>query len=269
MYFTSCNRAPVAPALYFTSYNRAPVPTGLFFKITNTNENHIGFQYQDGLNILKEEFNDNPNKSCCAGGLHFTNAENIFKFLDYGIYLRKITLPTDNPDFRVIKDSAGDKWRANMIILGERYDLCNVDTFKYLIEQKADIHTDDDIVLQWSARKGYWDIVKFLIAEGCDIHADDDLVLKLSAKNGHLDIVKFLVELGANIHVDNDYALRWSARKGHLDIVKFLVELGASIHAKNDYALRWSTVNGYIDVVKFLVEIGADIHACENYGLSW
>ena len=32
----------------------------------------------------------------------------------------------------MIKDN--DKWRANMIILGKRYDLYNLDTFKYLIE---------------------------------------------------------------------------------------------------------------------------------------
>ena len=72
--------------------------------------------------MLEEKFNDDPTKSCCAGGLYFTNSKNIFKFLDYGIYLREIILPTDNPDFRMIKDKEGDKWRANMIILGKRYD---------------------------------------------------------------------------------------------------------------------------------------------------
>ena len=107
----------------------------MYFKITNPAENHNGFQYSDGLNVLKDKFNDNPNHACCSGGLYFTNGENIFKFLNYGIYLREITLPTENPDFKKIKDPSGDKWRANMIFLGKRYDLSNVDTFKYLMEK--------------------------------------------------------------------------------------------------------------------------------------
>lgn len=44
----------------------------MYFKITTKEENHYGFQYVNGLNILKEPFNDNPNESCCAGGLYFT-----------------------------------------------------------------------------------------------------------------------------------------------------------------------------------------------------
>ena len=56
----------------------------MYFKITNAEENHHGFQYADGLNVLIEEFNDDPNQSCCAGGLYFTDIANIFKFLNYG-----------------------------------------------------------------------------------------------------------------------------------------------------------------------------------------
>jgi len=63
----------------------------LYFKITNSIENHHGFQYYDGLNILKEKFNDDPTASCVPGGLYFTDAEHILEFLDYGIYLRAVT----------------------------------------------------------------------------------------------------------------------------------------------------------------------------------
>ena len=72
----------------------------MYFKITNKEENHHEFQYVDGLNVLKEEFNNDPNDSCCAGGLYFTDAANIFEFIDYGVYLREISLPVDNPDFK-------------------------------------------------------------------------------------------------------------------------------------------------------------------------
>ena len=56
----------------------------MYFKITNKKENHHGFQYVDGLNVLEEEFNNDPEQSCCAGGFYFTNAANILKFIGYG-----------------------------------------------------------------------------------------------------------------------------------------------------------------------------------------
>ncbi len=58
-----------------------------YYKITNENENHNGYQYIDGLNILNEQFNDDMNDSCGKGGLYFTNDENIIDFLSYGVNL--------------------------------------------------------------------------------------------------------------------------------------------------------------------------------------
>ena len=107
----------------------------------------------------------------------------------------------------MIEDPKGDKWRANMIILGARYDLLNVDTFKYLIECGADIHADEDYALRWSAQNGHLAIVKFLVKAGADIHACNNYALRLSAIHGHLDIIKFLVECGADIHIINDVIL--------------------------------------------------------------
>ncbi len=128
----------------------------MYFKITNAEENHHGFQYVDGLNVLIDKFNDDPNASCCSGGFYFTDAANIFKFLNYGVYLREIELPIDNPDYKMIKDKDNDKWRTNMIILGKRYDLSKVETFKYLIESGAVVHAKDDYALRSSAEKGHF-----------------------------------------------------------------------------------------------------------------
>ena len=241
----------------------------MYFKITNKDENHNGFQYVNGLNILKDEFIDDPNQSCCKGGLYFTDAANIFKFTNYGIYLREILLPSDNPDFKMVKDKTGYKWRANMIILDKRYDLFNVDTFKYLEEKRANVHAKNDHALRLSARYGHLDVVKYLVEKGANVHAVNDYALRLSADNGHLDVVKYLVEKGANVHADNDFALGSSAHNGHLDVVKYLIEKGADIHAGNDCALGSSAHNGHLDVVKYLVENGADVHADNNYALRY
>jgi hypothetical protein len=117
----------------------------LFFKITNAKENHNGFQYVDGLNILDKEFEENGH--CVNGGLYFTDIEHIFDFLDYGIHLREIILPINDPNFKCVKDEA-NKWRANMIILGKKYELSNVDTFKYLISLGADFKAGDNYAVR-------------------------------------------------------------------------------------------------------------------------
>ena len=100
-----------------------------FFKITNEEECHYGFQYKTGLNTLIEPFTDVGH--CVPGGLYFTDNFNILRFLDHGIYLRQVLLPVDDIDLKTVADG-NNKWRSNKIILGTRYDLDNVDTYKYL-----------------------------------------------------------------------------------------------------------------------------------------
>ena len=269
----------------------------MYFKVTNKDENHNGFQYIDGLNVIKDKFNDNPGHSCCAGGLYFTDIINIFKFLNYGIYLREVTLPvsqgkqstgccvswpvslekqstgcytswpvslekqstgcytswpTSNTDFKMIKDKSDDKWRANMIILGKRYELFNVDTFKYLIKKGADIHADNDFALSCCAKNNYLDLVELLVEYGANVNADNDYALRLGAENGNLDIVKFLVENGANIHANDDDALISCVCNGYLDVVEYLVEKGADIHARDDSVIRLSMYYGHSKIHEFL-----------------
>ena len=162
----------------------------VYYKITNAEERHYGFQYKDGLNVLKGKFNEDPEDYCGPGGLYFCNIENIFEFLDKGIFVREITLPKGNPNFKIFKD--GNKYRANMIILGERYNLTDVSTFKMLIERGANIHANNCYPLKWSAYNGYLNIVKYLLANG------------------------------ANINVIDSYAMQWSTRKGHYEVVRYI-----------------------------------------------
>lgn len=96
-----------------------------YFKVTNDKEIHNGYVYKDGLNILDKPFQEIG--SCVEGGLYFTTAKHIHKFYSYGIYLREITLPETDPDFKMVKD--GNKWRANKIILGAKHSLLDPETY--------------------------------------------------------------------------------------------------------------------------------------------
>ena len=219
----------------------------VYYKITNETECHNGYQYKDGLNVLDKKFD--PVGSCAVGGLYFTTAKYIFKYLDYGCYLREVTLPND---CQCVLDPSGNKFRADRIILGKKYNLTDIVTFKLLLEKGADIHVDDDYALRWASKNGHFDIVKFLVENGADVHAWNNHALRLASENGHFDIVKYLVENGADIHANYDYALMVVAGAGCLPIVQYLVQSGANIHANDNAALRYASLNKHFDVVKFL-----------------
>ena len=235
--------------------------TAAWYKITNQTECHQDFQYQDGLNVLEEPFNDDPKASCCPGGLYFTNAKNIFKFIEYGCYLREITLPLTDPDFKMLKDPEGDKWRANKIILGNKYDLFALPTIQMLIEKGAHVRICYERILRGAAELGKLDIVKYL-ENDVNIrvsysyaHESYNYALRGASKNGHLEIVKFLHQKNANIHSHYNNALILACANGHFEIVKYLVEHGANIHTDNN-ALRYASYNKHFEIVKYLVEKG-------------
>jgi len=227
-----------------------------YYKITNKEENHHGFQYEDGLNVLTDEFKEQG--SCVAGGLYFTNEKYIFRFFNFGIYLREIFLPTDNPKFKMVQDPDADKWRANMIILGKRHKLANIETIKFLIDNGADIHFNNEYLLQWASSHGYLDIVQHLVQCEADIHICNEHALYLAAKNCYFDVAIFLIQKGANIHANNDDALMSACIYGCLDTVRFLVKSGADVHARNDEAIKLAYEYNHDDVIKFLIASGAN-----------
>ncbi|BCS83584.1 putative repeat protein [Cotonvirus japonicus] len=132
----------------------------LYFKITNENENHHGFQYKDGINYLIKPFSTEG--SCVRGRLYFTKSKYILRFLYFGVYLREIHLPTDNPDFKMIKDSSGDKYGANMIILGTKRELKNPETFKYLESIGVNIFECQYYILDWVVKNNCNIIRKYI-----------------------------------------------------------------------------------------------------------
>ena len=219
-----------------------------FLKITNKEEKHYDFQYTDGLNILKEPFAETG--WCVPGGLYFTDINNIFQFLDYGVHLREITLPLDDPDFKIV-NYYDNEWRANKIILGKRYNLWEKKTFEYLVSLGANISAHNDNAVIYASKNGHLDVVKYLVSMGANIRNADYAVISASM-GGHLDVVKYLVSLGA----DKDCAVEWASMGGHLDVVKYLVSMRANIHADNNCAVRYASANGHLDVVKYLVELG-------------
>ena len=228
-----------------------------FFKITNKEEKHHGFQYTNGLNILKEPFAETG--SCVPGGLYFADITSILQFLNYGVYLREITLPLNDPDFKIVKDN--NKWRANKIILGKKYNLWEKETFEYLVSVGADVHADINFAVRLASEKGYLDVVKYLVELG----EQGSPIQPARIDNSVAVVTRDKVSVGADIHSNNDYAIRYASQQGHLDVVKYLVELGE--HRSPVQPARID--NNNVVVARDKVSVGANIHAVNNFAVIW
>lgn len=233
----------------------------VFYKITNKKENHHGFQYCDGLNILTESFNDDQYASCCEGGFYFTDIEHILEYVSYGCYIREITLPLSDPVFKIIKvkDRQRNEWRANKIILGKKHDLWTIETFKMIFEKKNGNDTPPPEALRMASELGHTEIVKILVENGADVHAYNGGPLRWASRSGHLEIVKYLVEKGAHVNAYYSMAFQWAAELGHIETVKYLIEKGANVHGWCQEAIIAAWKNGHTGVVNLLGKILLDI----------
>jgi len=123
-----------------------------FYKILNDNEKHNELQYKTGLNMDPRPFY--PSGDCEPGGIYFAEKD-ILAFLNYGPWIRKVTLLEDTQVYE--NPGSPKKWKADKVILGKR-------------------------------RKISFKIIQELIEEGADPKADDGCALKCAAKNGHLEM---------------------------------------------------------------------------------
>jgi hypothetical protein len=106
--------------------------TDEYFKIMRPDFIHNGFKYEMGLNKLKGDFNNNKLETCCPGRLYFTTKSHISTFFSWGYWIVTIKLPTDDPQFKMIRDRSGNKWGANMIIIEKKYSLFDIKTYETL-----------------------------------------------------------------------------------------------------------------------------------------
>jgi len=88
------------------------------YKILKEDEKHGGMQYRTGFN--KDALPFNPSGDCAPGGMYFAR-EDILAFLEYGPWIRSVTL---TPESQVYENphKLGEfrKWKTDCFILGER-----------------------------------------------------------------------------------------------------------------------------------------------------
>ncbi|AVG46616.1 ankyrin repeat protein [Acanthamoeba polyphaga mimivirus] len=250
----------------------------MYCKVLNANFNQKGYQYNEGLNILDKPFENTG--SCVPGGLYFTNINNIFKFINYGIYLVKVTIPEDA---QMVKDPDNDKWRADKIIISDKRDLRQIDTIKYLVENGANIKRDYHFMIDFAINNGLHDILEYILTICKDIgiklsvpnvlpiYSTDmakvlvNHVAKLSThfvdqiiNNNDLKIIKIIINNDKYIsHIL--YIYQKAAYYNKLDIIKLLhrthYQLGAS-DSHNTLAFISAIKNESYDVLDYIIDSG-------------
>ena len=157
-----------------------------FYKITSQDEKHYGMQYKTGLNTDVLPFN--PRGDCEKGGIYFSR-EDILAFLDYGPWIRKVTLPENEGIYE--NPGMPKKWKSHCVILGKRKKI-TARIIQKLIAARANVHANDDWALRWASGNGYSEVVKVLLSEGANVHAGNNRALRWASENGHSKVVKIL-----------------------------------------------------------------------------
>ncbi len=134
----------------------------IYLKVLKNNRTHNDLTYIKGYNEVK---NFVETGSCVPGRIYFCDpsdkSQNICRYLHYGDILVDITLPINDPDFKMIIDPSGGKSASNKIIIGQERNLSDPKTFEYMANCGVDIYKN--YVLKWAIDKNYWDIVLYLI----------------------------------------------------------------------------------------------------------
>ncbi|AKI80497.1 putative ankyrin repeat protein [Acanthamoeba polyphaga mimivirus] len=194
---------------------------------------------------------------------YFTRIDNVFDFLKYGVYLREITLPTNNTNFELYVEN--DKLSANMVNFDVKHKLSDPETFDYLVKKGADIKSHLVNILLWASSHGFLNIIKYVHTYGTDLRTKNDYALRLACKCGHNNVVKYFIRNGLDPKASNDFAICWAAEFGHYETVKILIKYNLDVTTCSNYALRYACKNGYITLANYLIENGADISAGDNY----
>jgi ankyrin repeat protein len=116
---------------------------------------------------------------------------------------------------------------------------------KLLLNMGSNINTSS---LLWAVINHHIQIIKTLIKAGANIHDNNDHVLDVASSHSHADIVKMFLILGAK----SDNALVYASSHGHINVVRVLLDHGFDPCIHNNAALVLAEQNGYTEIVSML-----------------
>lgn len=114
-----------------------------------------------------------------------------------------------------------DHVRGHNLITAARYGQMSR-LQKLVNDPLTDIHYENDRAIRISAEYNQLEAFKYLHDNGANIRIMDDYILCIAAYAGYTEIVKIMIENGANTHTRENYAIKVASSKGYKDIVDML-----------------------------------------------
>jgi ankyrin repeat protein len=127
--------------------------------------------------------------------------------------------------------------------------LDNLKAVKFILEKCK--YTLVNYALRYASLYGQFNIVKFLIENGANVKTNNNQPIQSASTGGYLDVVRLLFENGADIHIDNDKPLQYASYNGHIELVKFLVENGSNIHAEDNIIIETAKKHKQTDIINY------------------
>ncbi len=212
-----------------------------YYKITNQEETHNGFQYQDGLNVVNEEFDDRG--ASAIGIAYFTDINHVPLFYGRGINIRKVTLPDTDSDFEMVATEDG-KFRVNRIILGEKMSLFDPKTYQDLGLNMQ----DNNYLVYFACKYKNFDFLNWWLTSGLELYYAY-YIIDHASKNGDFDILNWWLKSGLKLEFSAD-SMIFAAANGRADVLDWWIESG----------LRWkclpsavdeASTNGHVNVLEW------------------
>jgi hypothetical protein len=201
----------------------------IYYIITNKDETYKGYKYKDGLNIIEDN-----------NEFYFTTSEFIHKFYDLGENLRVVKLPLDNPDFKMVK--LKNKFKANMIILEEKYNFNNLNDFKeiYKINTNYNNNIYNIEILEWLKSINYY--------------FDNTDIIYNASFNGHVHILEWFKNSGYEFKY-NVSTISMASHNGHVNVLEWFKNSGYKFKNYN-YAIQSAIINGHVNVLDWFKKSG-------------
>jgi len=260
-----------------------------YFKFMNIKQCHRGYQYKDGLNILKQPFA--LKGDCVEGGFYFCDTLNLKHYVDFGTIVRQVTLPFNDPDLQMVCVDFGDgnkKWRANKIILGQTWSVLQPDdptvkSFNLFPNKKwhvLRIAIEEDRGNLHGLRPFF---MKWKYDEDCYYRLEDCLLL--AVKCGNIPALELLSPMIQTMPPDQPTTPHKTSQDliyqmvleavlhDQVDIAAMLIDMGGPLGKGATPAIRDATgilcVRGEQHLLARMIQHhGLDIHADSEYLLS-
>lgn len=243
-------------------------------------------RYHSGLNIFKKEFDDDKKNNFLNSGFYFTTVDKVFDvdcFSLYNKYIIEVFLPENNPNFKFVKIHETDIYRSNMLVIGEKYELCSINTIiKFNLKPHPNLlsnvvhfgntdvievieyldtikgNTDKFIYNYWMfddiIGRGYYKLLNWFKKNNYEITYTNNGI-EVAAENGNLNVLNWLINNNYKVVFNDSWVCDHVASSGNTNVYEWLNYNKYAID-NSQLAYIYASKEGHLNVIEWLNKYG-------------